>query len=1152
MTDILVVNVNKDGPTSSIQEAIRIVKTYLEEATSIEGDVRINIGEGVFSGFTIPDGATWPLLGSIYKLKISAAGKFFPIIDFNNTSESFPIGIDVGTNNPNIEISNLRVQYFAVGIRALANCHELILHNCIISNNRNSGIFIEHSDDVQILQNIVVNGDYGIVSRLCKNSSIIHNTVFLNGAISSNTGSSISALWCEAGHDYGSGLSDTGIIHIIGNIITNTAGIAMTLFYEDVENNAVVSNFNLITNKNPNKYIKLEDRTFYRSRSLIRRSFPSLSEWKTTGQDQNSISSDPGFVKALKDSNGRTVDYIDLNLISTSPAIGLVPSFYVNRTQTARWLPATYVDSSYFSKDILGNPRETQGTSAGCNDRSSNAGFYGQDIFTNPLNLTVKDCDKDPIEDLISSKIQRWFPKLNKGYFFSADREYYLYSKKECNYIGELAITEFIAPGIIALNRPIIVYIAGTKIEDPSYIDIVGDRIYLFHRDLNINSLDEELHIECSTRLWGQDNSFSYDVVNYRFKIKDGKTIYLLPKTYVSSSPIVITDDMAGANDPDQSANREFTTRPNTQFGRVELLFNNSNNKVLNGQFDYTYGSEPIGWASNNATVAYLTGYAQPCYGDFVCHITGAGYVEQLLPTDSNPECISFHHMGSGNLYYSLEFIDHTFSKMGYVITGSVVNTNTWTRSYFAIGCTGDSKTGDIPENTFRLNNLGYYNIPDDPSYYYLKYYTTGNYTYLDGIQVEKNTKPSLYNRRYFMDELTVEYETSSDEFFIDRNLSISPLRTHFSDGFLYIPEICASNYLGGPHDPSTTTLYEYKWPEGRRAIIPWARTFGKDKLRYRPESRFHNIPTKKNHTTARALNINNPKDIIVLPKRPACLQGDSSGVGFTVVVTDEQGNPAAGLRYLVHIYSTDGRYPGTLFKRLIGLKEQLNQKITSTLDNFGSTSLVWIPPVFSSGMIIGNTPLPIYKPSDGRYYSYVSTRYETTLETIGSLSIRKENGDYIRLYGNADRNFYTPAYKNDNSSVVLPYMIKKGTVNVWVDGIQLVENPSAFIDSDQFYVNYEESKIHLKGRRSRVEIEYVPLYYYTNSNEPYKIVFDHEKVFGSYTDKIVIGYDYKINLEIQVEIPGYNSYISKEFELIAKNSESSSSRLYNPISLEI
>lgn len=1151
MTDVLVVNVSKDGPTTSIQEAIRLVKNYIEESTSITGDIRINIGEGVYAGFTIPDGTTSPLLGSVHKLRISSGGSYFPILDFNNSSESFPIGIDLGSNNPNIEISNLRIQYFAVGIRALANCHELVVYNCIVSNNRNSGIFLEHCEEVQLLQNIVVNGDYGIVSRLCKNSSIVHNTIFLNGAISSNTGTSVSAVWCEAGHDYGSGITDTGKIYLIGNIITNTAGTAMTLFYEDVESNAVVSNFNLITHKNSANYIKLEDRTFYGSRSVVRRAYITLTEWKTTGQDLNSISSSPGFVKALRDSAGRTVDYIDLSLISTSPAIGLVPSFYVNATETATWLP-TYVDSSYFSKDILGNPRETQGTSAGCNDRSSNSGFYGQDIFTNPLSLSTKDCDKNPIEDIIFSKIQRWFPKLKKGYFFSADREYYLYAKKECKYIGELAVTEFIAPGTIALNKPIILYVAGTKIEDPSYLDIVGDKIILYHKDLNINSLEEELHIECSVRTWGQNNGFSYDVVNYRFKIKDGKTIFLLPKSYVSNSPIVLTDDKAGANDPDQSANREFSTKLNNLFGCAELLFNNNNNKVINGQFDYGYGSEPMAWASSGATVSYLTGYTQPCYGDFVCSFS-SGFIEQLIPTDSNPECISFHHLGSGSVHYTIEYIDHAFNKMGYVITGSAVNNSSlWTRSYLALGCTGDSKTGDIPENTFRLNNLGYYNIPDDPSYYYLKFHTTGNLTYLDGVQAEKGTKPSLYNRRYYMDELTVEYETSREEYFIDRNLSISPLRTHFSDGFLYIPEICATNYLDGPQDPSVTTLYEHRWPEGRRTILPWARTLGKDKLRYRPAEKFHNIPSSKNQTVARALNINNPKDIVLLPKKPVCLQGDLLGTGFSIVVTDEQGNPAAGVRYLAHIYSTDGRYPGTLFKSLVGLKEQLNQKITSTLDNFGSTSLVWIPPSFSSGIFIGNTPLPVYKPEDGRYYSYISTRYETTLETIGSLSIRKEDGNFLKLYGNSDRNFYTPVYKNDNSYVVLPYMVKKGTVTVWVDGVQLIETPSSFIDSSQFYLDYSESKVHFKGRRTSVEIEYTPLYYYTNSNEPYKLIFDHEKVFGDYTGKIIVGCDYKINLEVQIEIPGYSAYISKEFELIAKNSESSNSRLYNPISLEI
>lgn len=1152
MADVLVINVSKDGPTTSIQEAVRLVKNYIDSVTSIDGDLRINIGDGTYAGFTLPDGLTSPLLGSVYRLKIGAAGSYFPILDFNNTTDTFPIGIDLGTNNPNVDISNLRIQYFAVGIRALANCHELKVSKSIISNNRNAGIFVEHSDDTQFIQNIVVNGDYGIVSRLCRNTALIHNTIFLNGAISTTTGTSVSAVWCEAGHNYGGGITDTGKIHLIGNIITNTAGYAVTLFYDDIENNAVVSNYNVITLGAPTKYINLEDRVFYRNSSSSRRRFNSLAEWKTTGLDLQSISSNPGFIKPVKDAFNRTVHYIDLNLISTSSALGLVPSFYVNATATALWLPS-YVDSAELARDILNNNRETRGTAAGCNDRSSNSGFYGQDIFTNPLTLGTKECGKDPLEDILQSKIQKWFPKINKGYFYSSDREYYLYAKKECKYIGELAVTEFITPGVIALNKPIQVYVAGTRIEDDTYFDIVGNKIILYHRDLNIVSLDEELHIECYIRNWGSSNGFSYEEVTYRFKIKEGTTRYLLPKEYVGSSPVVITDDMSSTNDPDQFSNREFTIDLNTQYNRPELVFNNTRNYVINGQFDYGYGEAPTLWESSNASVIYPTGYIKSCYGDYLCSVSGSGYIEQLIPIDSNPVCVSFHHKGEANTHYSLDFIDHNFAKMGYIVTGSVTNSDSWVRSYFAIGATGDSKTGDIPENTYTLNNLGYYSLPDDPSYALLKYYTTGNSVYLDGIKVEKGTKPSLYSKHFFLDELTVEYETSEEDSYINKAQSLSPLRTHFSDGFLYIPEICSSSFAeANTRDPNVTTLHEYRWPNGRKLIMPWARTLGKDKLRYRANSMFHRVPTSKAPLTARALNANNPKEIVITPNQPTCVQGDAAGVGFAIQCIDEVGNPVNNLAYMAAISTEGGRYPGALFKTVLGLKEQLNQTILSRLDNYGSSSLTWIPPDYPTGIIVTKTPIPGFVTSVGKYLSFVYTKYELTEETIGSVTVQKEDGSFINLEDSLVHKEYFPTYQEGNSVVSISRNIKQGTVSIWVEGKQFLENFSPFISTEQFYIDYDESKIYVKGRFESILVEFTPLNYTIDLADPFKIVFDHNKVFGSYSGNIVVGYDYKVDLLVEVEIPGYGYYISKPFKLLAKNSTQTNKNIYNSIALEI
>jgi hypothetical protein len=50
------------------------------------------------------------------------------------------IGIDIGSNNPNIKIRGLRVEGFVIGIRASFNCHRLELERSFIVNNLNTQV----------------------------------------------------------------------------------------------------------------------------------------------------------------------------------------------------------------------------------------------------------------------------------------------------------------------------------------------------------------------------------------------------------------------------------------------------------------------------------------------------------------------------------------------------------------------------------------------------------------------------------------------------------------------------------------------------------------------------------------------------------------------------------------------------------------------------------------------------------------------------------------------------------------------------------------------------------------------------------------------------------------------------------------------------
>lgn len=1144
--------VTSDGPTYSIQEAINRVASELSTNPTLTRDIVISVGDGVYSGFVIPDNALSILLASTYRLVIQSAGSFFPILDFNN-SESLNVGIDIGSGNPNVTVSGFRIQYFPVGIRATLNSHYPVIKNCIVVNNRNVGILIEQCKQTQILQNIVVNGDYGIVVRLCKSAAIIHNTVFQNGAIATEKGKSISGIWAGLAMNYGAGLTDTGTLHILGNVIWNICGAAMTLFYDDVERpGALVSNFNDIVSGDPDRYIVIEDRRFYRgAESRPRRILTSLTEWKSLGNDLNSINEDPKFISPVKIRSDRNGYALDLNLLPISPVLGLVPSFFVNTTSQALWLPS-YVDSSNLSKDILKEPRVQNGTSAGANDRVSHTSFYGQDILSNPLDLnTTKNCELVPLSDVVSNKIDIWFPTIKRGYFYSNEREYYLYSKKECKYLGELAVTAFRLPSKIATTKEYTIKVNGKSLSS-EYFNIVGDDLYIYHNDTNIVNYNEEVDISYYTSNW-KNGGFQYTDTHVVYKIKDGDTRYYLPSGYKAIGPVVVTDDKSAPTDSSSISNREYSLifDPNEQL--TELVFANNTNQILNGQFDYSIGQAPLLWESSGALVSAQSYPNFSVAGRSVCSLSPTGWISQTLKYDTT-STFSFHAVGTDSLNYSVHAYDFNLVDLGYVLTGSIDLSGSWNRYYLTLGSTGSTEVCYTPSNNYPLFNIGQLYIPQETQYLDFKLSNPSTSTILiDAVQYEKGSTPKLYHRKPFLNEITVEYESSTSDDYIDTHQSISPVRNYITDGFMYIPEVLASVY-GGPFSNNVTTLHEISWPEGRKTILPWARTKGKDKLCYRPNNQFHAEPNEKPEIIVPLYKVPSVKDIFLSPNELVARQDDSNGVGLSITVVDENGNPSSLNTAVVSIVDPKQNFPGFLFKKTYGLKEQLGQVINTTLDNAGILNLVWIPPNEAHTTLSIKTPVPISRASGDRL-AFIKTRYPVSLTNHGNVSILDYNQSLISTTSSVPiKRSYVPTKTSNTSQVRLPYPIKYASVLVMVDNIVYTETFLAAPESNQYYVDYEESKIILKGSLTNVYIEYVPSYVYTSKVDPYTLIVFFDKIFSGYRseDRFTINHDCSIPLSVSILDPSTSSYYTKVFPLIARNSNSSLPLLTNPIGLEL
>lgn len=1152
-------SLNPSG-SASIQQVINNITAELSSNPSITRDIEVILAQGNYAGFTIPTGALYPLFGTIYRLIIRAGGDFFPIIDFNQSSPTQWVGADIGSGNPNVTIKNIRIQYFPIGVRAGLNSHFPIVKNCIVNNNRNVGILFEQASEAQALQNIVINGDYGIVCRLTKNAAIFHNTIFMNGAISTNVGTSISCVWVELAHDYGNGLADTGYLYMVGNIGWNTSGRCLTLHSSDIDTTgAIRSNYNDWVVGDPENFIAIEDNVFSQGPNAnIRQTFTNLMDWKLLGYDANSISEDPKFISAVRIKSGINTGFaIDLNLLPVSPVLSLVPSFAFNSVASALWVPS-YVDSAFFARDILRLNRTQEGTAAGANEQVSTSGFFGQDIFSNPLDLGLaKECGIDPFANILFKSLDLWYPRVNKGYFYSNEREYYLYAAKGAAYIGGIAATKFFLPGTIAHNRPIKVRVSGKLVDETSY-DFVSDQLILYHKGLSIETGEEEVEVEGEISNW-KGYSFIYSQVVYRLKINEGITSYLLPDDYKNEGPITITDDISYPTDSDYISNREFYTELNKEYNRTEIKFANNTNLLLNAQFDYNFGGTPSFWETNTAQVSTASSPLYSVAGGNVCKLEDDSHIKKLLPVNTEDHySLSFHarSMGSGSLHWELEFFDSAHTILGVKETGSFFPNNEWERKSILINTTGQDYNDLVPDQPVPCTNLVDYVAPTRSAYVSFKLTHNHNPAYtgaviLDALQYEKTPVPTLYHRKHFFSELTIEYESSIENEFVDTNLSISPVINLMTDAFLYIPEVPAMVY-GGPTSPAITTLHEYGWPKGRLDIMPWSRTKGKDKLRKRPKNRLHRIPEVKSEIISPVNGYAQMEELELIPSIPSTYAGDENGVGFFIRATDSDGNPHALMPLSVHISDNNLRYPGILSKRKYGLKEKLSTFITDVTNNAGILPLIWIPPQKDAGTYRGPIPTPSLTSTNEDLISVIKTDYPVNLESFGNVTILDDNQRPFETYSKqATIEIHIPALSRDSSAARLKYPIKRGSVRVLVDGVQYTENQINILTSDQFFVNYEDSLIIVNGRVDSIYVEYSPSYIYISESDPYKILIYHNKVFNTYANNIVLGYDFVITLSVGISDPINSNTFNDVYALVAQHSLSQKSNTYNPIALE-
>lgn len=1174
--------VGKDKPYETVNQVLNTIKqdidsgdyTLPESTLPDGGNVNIVLsGGGIYAPIKIPDNLTSVLSGTSKYLVIGrqeylSDGKVdttsAPVISPLSSGASdidLPdklICVDVGNNNPNVKLIGLRIQDAVMGIVCGQNSNNFHILRSFITNCSNTQVYVHDVDKFYMTNNVVVGGEYGIVSRRNKRQRLYHNTVFVNGS-TAFSGTAKAGVILQGERLFGN--TDPSTIYFAGNLVYTIGAPSLIVYDIDVSSYRLVSDYNCLFNPDGVLVQLRQDTTQQADEAeIVKTEYISLSEWNTagglatdttTGLDANSISSHPVFIKILTGIGSTDTSVIDLHLLQNSPLLEKVPSWFF--TSSSVYNPSDF-NVEDIATDSLLIGREKPFTAIGSNDAPSNNGFFGQDIFTSPLSLDPeKSCDVNPIKSINFQSIDMVYPQVTAGYFWSHERPYYLYAKKGASQIGHLAQTTFDLPEHVNSSSEIILKIKDVAIPSDSW-NIIGKKLILNHKDFGLSTYRSEVQVSCIVMGWA-NNGFYNKAANYVFKVSDGVTEFVLPDNYDASGPVVITDDRISFKDPIDIVRREFMIEFDPDSNKNKIEFQYPDNLIDNPSFNISSSfTSPAYWETDNV---FLAGEDYAYFGDLCVGLslgTGdQGYIKSnSIPVeDEQSLSLSWHARLPVNMDFSgstssyiVDWVNkdgYTFNTMTGVFETTASGYNRFHVSYNASDIDIDY---DIFESTTAptiLVNSGQA-IPSGAVEAYLTlsggYEASEGALLIDAVQAEHSVMPSYYHPNVDFQLMTVEWESSDSGIFTDTRLNITNLFNENPNGFLYIQDMPATIW-GGPSHSDTTTLNEYRWPIGRMQHLPWARLHGKDKLKQRFfES---DTPISPLDIISPVFTVKKPASAAMNPSPLTVVQDISDCEGFNINVLDEDGNPYSMRKYTVSVHEPNNQFPGWLSKRHLGAKEQLGTTIYGQLNSNGSVNGLFTGPDSSLVKYIGGIPSPSL-PSNGLTgqvdsISSISVPYNVSLENNGNITIKGSNGEFHDIIGDVISGTYSATFDSDKARVSLEYPPEFGTVKVTLDGKVIDET---FTDpyGEEFYVNYPYAQVEFQNSieaESEFVISYSPKYAYPDPANQTSITLHNNKIFDQYAGPIEINYDAEIFMEIRVEQPLTGEFVST-FPVVLQN----------------
>jgi hypothetical protein len=919
--------------------------------------------------------------------------------------------------------------------------------------------------------------------------------------------------------------------------------------------------------------------------------------------DNNSISIHPLFIQQVDLFGGSNSSLLDLRLLSNSPLLGVVPNLNYDSLygeslvsgDNSAYVPDDLLLSLIASDSLLGS-RQIPLTSIGANDAVSVNGFFGQDIFTSPLLINPDTaCDTNALMVLAAESLEMMYPALTAGYFWSNERPYFLYAKKGSGLLGKFAKTTFALPGIVqSTNLSVKV---NNQVIDLDYIDHRGTDIIIYHTEYGLTTWDDEVEIWADVPLWDPVTySFSTTNVYYVFTIRDAIVEFCLPPNYVPGAPVCITDDRISYRNPEDVCSREFTAHRYDELERTKLRFQGNENLLDNGDFTEHDDFTPSYWeaeAQGSDASVFMLSHDFSYWGEHAVGLrlhsgstdgTSAGWLrsQKISLKHENNLTFSWHAkipkgltnamtyvigepitgLSSATGHYSVQLYDVYDEPIEYSLAGTFdMITDSFRRYYITLGETA-VLTDDEPPNLLSAplsspTSYEKFSIPTEASYAELlisghNYGSDINpnaFMVLDAVQAEHSAEPSIYHPKPSFVGMTVEYETSDSGVFVDTRLNITPVSHENPNGFVYIIDMPAKLW-GGPSNIETTTLHEYRWPQGRLLTMPWSRLWGKDKLRqkvYKQELTYDstdiielfNVPRKVGEISL------NPDQVRVPQGVPN--EEENSKDGFHVSVKDDIGNPYCLRQYSMSVHEKNGQFPGHLSQTYLGINEQLGGTVFGRLSSAGGMNATYIPPPYTNVQWVGTCPgadLTVSgQGTNTDRVTYIVTNYEVNDEGIANVSLQRSNGTHVDLYTDTISGYYEPSSDGASVSLALEYPPKPGTLHIYDSPTgQLWEETYTLPSAYEYWVNHRYATVKLPpgylSSGNSLYVEYTPSYMYPDPVDSSLIWIHADKIngidFGG-GQLVNIKHDALIRLEASIE-QAIEGEIVKEFPIVLQN----------------